>query len=81
MDTTDLAMMRRPSSWPAYPCLPLKRSHTKEPHIGVLVDTQGPIVFLANLFALAQGEETLEGAEKLEYGSLQAILDDGWYVD
>jgi hypothetical protein len=75
----DLEMIRKPSSWPAYPCLPLRRS--KKPDVGLLVDTQGPIVFLANIFGLAHGDENLEDAEKLEYGTFQAILDDGWYID
>ena len=79
----EIGIMRNQNrqEWPCYPLLPLRRNRDKEPHCAVIVASQGPVVFVANMFALADGTQDLIECEKLEYASFQELVDDGWYVD
>ncbi len=77
----ELAMMAQPDRWPAWPRLPLKRRDRK-PNLGYLLETSEvlAVVYLRNVFddrAVDPGSEV----PTMEYGSLEAMVDDGWVVD
>lgn len=89
---TDLEMMKRPSEWPKWPFLPVKRSREEGvPEVGMLVDSQSyslvdsqsysTAVFLMDRYKLPVTKEWLKFATKIEYESYEAIIADGWVVN
>lgn len=71
-------MMQSPDYWQRWPLLPVKRDIGKDREVGVLLDRKPYLVYLVNLWAVQDG---LDGAESIEYESVDAVLADGWIVD
>lgn len=80
----DIRFMNRPHNWPMWPCCPLKR-HIGNGQIecGFLAEGKGPNIFMKNMFTLESGplSPQLEGVEKKEYPSFEALVADGWECD
>jgi len=73
----DLQFMKNPSKWPNI-MLPLKRYNQPAghfPEMGVLYQDKS-VVYLTDMFAKITSE-----TPKVEYGSLEDIVADGWVVD
>lgn len=69
-------MMSTPAEWPAFPLLPVKRHVGGELQVGTMIAHDGARVFLSNVHLPLTAT-----AERIEYTSLDALLDDGWVVD
>jgi hypothetical protein len=78
----DRQFINDPDRWPAWPALPMKRSHDlPAPHAGVMfADTVPvkPIVYLANVWHLPSDFSVIP---KKEYKTLEEMQADGWWVD
>lgn len=87
----ELAFMSRPETWPLVWVLPLNRhkegAGALNKEYGFLVQTNTdpnpgppePVIYLDMFFDLKPGWKEVTPTAK--YESLQAIVDDGWYVD
>jgi hypothetical protein len=75
----DVNMMLEPMWWPN-PLLPLKRYTDKDIEVGVIspVGSKGMTVVLWNLW---DSPDAWEKAERLQYETAWAAVDDGWMVD
>jgi len=80
----DVEMLKRPSLWPRWPIIPVKRypDGSNRPRCGVVFDDRGDTwsVLLVNMFVLAE-LPLIDGVEKIVYDSPEAIVADGWMVD
>lgn len=76
----DLAFMRDENKWPNWPMLPVKRYTDRggAPECGIVLSGK-TTVYIAYMWGLK--EDTFDTCKKYEYGSLDAILADGWVVD
>jgi hypothetical protein len=82
----DIAIMRDPDAWPAWPVLPLKRpaGRYEFPECGFVLDSQVEatdpwVVYQGTIYEV---QETLRDKSKhLEYDSPEAIVTAGWIVD
>ena len=79
----DAAMIYNPGVWPAWPCLPLKRSAKGAlPECAYILDTgvcsiELPIkVFKGNIFRISDDDPVIA-----TYDSVEALLAAGWVVD
>jgi len=80
-ETRDAMFLKRPDDWPNWPLCPMKR-HGKQtgpgdwPESAVAMETDtGFTLLLTNLFDIKAD------APRLEYGSAEAVVADGWRVD
>lgn len=84
----DLAFMKEPTRWPAWPFLPMKKPNKEQgwPDNGVLLDSgelgKGtkvePIIYRFNIF----GDVPFDRSKiTKKYDSLEAVQADGWQVD
>lgn len=88
-----LDMMRSPERWPHVTILPLvnREAHWPreqggwpaqgflyQPSMQISCPPPEPVVYLGNIMTAA---DTIKHDRKKSYGSLQAVLDDGWRVD
>lgn len=93
-DARDETMIQRPLEWPSHPLLPVKRAAKQDapggwPELGFLCDIPKYrlTVFEHNMFSLGElpgdtyGEKLAAVEVKHVYATLDALLDDGWYVD
>jgi len=83
VERSGLFMMKDSGTWPGWPFLPLKKSVKGFPECGFLVDDGGPVTYLGNVFELKSGpmKDVVAGIPTKEYGSFEAIVEDGWVVD
>jgi hypothetical protein len=77
----ELAMMQKPSLWPRWPVLPVKKPGLV---VGLLMETKWdepikPVVWLTDMFTL--GSVDWDTVEKKEYQDFEGLYDDGWRVD
>ena len=76
---SELQMMQSPDEWPNWPVLPVKRSG----QIGCMFEGKNnqarPTVFLINMWQLVHSN--IDDVERVEYGSLEEVVSDGWVVD
>lgn len=81
----DAAMMRNPKKWPSWPYLPVKHLNhdLKDKNLGLLFANENCrwTVFHVYLFRLPKTIGEFMSSPKTEYGSLEALLADGWIVD
>ena len=89
----DKQMIMDPTSWPAWPYLPLKRKNNslEDGNLGVMLATQEHAdavkgtrpfcIFHVYMFAPPKGKEEWDAAKRTEYANLDALLADGWIVD
>ena len=76
--------MENPGTWPLKVVLPLIRGtkQAKTYQEGFLYYLEErPMVFLGNMFAIADGTAKLEGLETIWYDSFEAISVAGWRID
>jgi hypothetical protein len=81
-----LAWLRAPNKWPHWPFCPLTnkvKADRGRRLCGVAVEEKAgaatPSVYLGNIFDL--DAKPLSTREKMSYGSLEAMIADGWEVD
>lgn len=77
----DKELILTPDAWPNWPLLPMKKSvEHGMPNVAVMVDagldTGKVVLYLANMWS-----ENLTGSEKLEFASVDDLLEAGWRVD
>jgi hypothetical protein len=77
----DLEFVRNPNDWPMYPYLPLKRRGHLNNTGFICADGASRTIYLANIFAVMEGEVEIANTEKIIYSSLEELLKDGWMVD
>lgn len=89
----DAAMIRSYDSWPAWPCLPLKRRNNslEDKNLGFLLATEehrravegcGKLrVYHGYIFSLPKTQKQWEDLPRTEYTTVEELLDDGWVVD
>jgi hypothetical protein len=80
----DLNFIADPMRWPRYPRLPMKRYDNAMigalPKFAVLIHGFGPMLYFG-MYDKPVTSENLEAAEKQEYESYEAIVNDGWIID
>lgn len=76
----DLAMMKNPDLWPAWPILPLKNRESAT--VGFLLEATDCKfkIFLGNFWKLGE-EGYFESLETKTFDSFEAIIAEGWHVD
>ena len=81
MTLDDKGIIQTPDIWANWPILPLIRPREgSSPEVGVMIDGGGLVVYLINMYYV-QTQEQLNRTPSLTYGSIEALLDDGWKVD
>ncbi len=78
IEENDVEMIDNPSSWPAFPILPLKRHGASD--LGLLIAGQGATVFLVNMYDLKAGLDVRTLPQE-KHEDAQAIVKAGWIVD
>ncbi|MEK6832736.1 MAG: hypothetical protein AABY32_01700 [Nanoarchaeota archaeon] len=77
-----LSMLRSPDKWPHFYFLPVKNTIKKDtfgPLCGIVRPNKF-IVYIVNIFN-EESMKNIKNAQKFEYISFEAIVEDGWIVD
>lgn len=76
----DLEMIQSPDQWPCWPVLPMKNWKTAKPGEGPetgIIWHGHPTTILVGCLGLTDWSK----AQRIEYGSVEELLEAGWIVD